>query len=71
MITTAYIVADSDTRLRAARRYLALLVDEVERMDQHEAVFIDEMQDKLERWGCSEREVKRLRDLVSTYGGVV
>ena len=60
-------VLSDDDRLKSARKCLALLTSETDRMGQKEAEFVTEMEEKLEQWGCSERQLAWLRDLVSKY----
>lgn len=39
----------------------------MERMSERELGFVEEMPDKIERWGCTEPQLQWLRDLVSKY----
>jgi len=54
-------------RIDSARKCLELLALEVEGMGDREAQFVTEMQDKIDRWGVSERQLAWLRDLVEKY----
>lgn len=60
-------VLSDDDRLKSARKCLALLTAETASMGEREAAFVEEMSEKLERWGCSERQLAWLRDLVTKY----
>lgn len=60
-------VLTDDERNRSARKCLALLDDCMERLSAKELSFVEEMPDKIERWGCSEPQLQWLRDLVSKY----
>lgn len=60
-------VLSLDERNASARKCLSLLKDFTERMSARELGFIEEMPDKIERWGCTEPQLQWLRDLVSKY----
>jgi hypothetical protein len=60
-------ILSEEERNRSARKCLALLEDCTERMNAKELVFVEQMPDKIERWGCSEPQLQWLRDLVSRY----
>lgn len=60
-------VLSLDERNVSARKCLALLEDYTERMNAKELSFVEDMPDKIERWGCSEPQLQWLRDLVSKY----
>lgn len=60
-------ILTDDERLRSARKCLALLVSETSSMGERESEFVEEMSEKLERWGCSERQLMWLRDLTGKY----
>lgn len=56
-----------DERNASARKCLLLLEDCTEKMNAKELGFVEEMPDKIERWGCTEPQLQWLRDLVSKY----
>jgi hypothetical protein len=60
-------VLTDDERNRSARKCLALLADCTEKLNATELGFVEEMPDKVARWGCSEPQLQWLRDLVSKY----
>lgn len=60
-------VLSLDERNTSARKCLMLLEDYTERMSAKELGFVEDMPDKIERWGCSEPQLQWLRDLVSKY----
>ena len=60
-------ILSGDERLASARKCLDLLAPEVEGMGEKEAAFVEDMQNKIDRWGVSERQLAWLRDLVSKY----
>lgn len=60
-------VLTDDERNTSARKCLALLEDYTERMNAKELGFVEDMPDKIERWGCTEPQLQWLRDLVSKY----
>lgn len=60
-------VLSADERNTSARKCLKLLEDHTERMNAKELGFVEDMPEKIERWGCSEPQLQWLRDLVSKY----
>lgn len=60
-------VLDADERNRSAWKCLALLEDCTQQMNAKELAFVEEMPDKVARWGCTEPQLQWLRDLVSKY----
>lgn len=60
-------VLSADERNASARKCLVLLSDCTEKLNGKELDFIEEMPDKIERWGCTEPQLQWLRDLVSKY----
>jgi len=60
-------VLSPEDRIASARKCLDLLMPEVDGMGEREAQFVSEMQDKIDRWGVSERQLAWLRDLVGKY----
>lgn len=60
-------VLSSDDRLASARKCLSLLAPEVENMGQKEAEFVGDMENKIDHFGVSERQLAWLRDLVTKY----
>jgi hypothetical protein len=60
-------VLTADERNASAQKCLTLLEDCTERMNAKELGFVEEMLDKIERWGCTEPQLQWLRDLVSRY----
>lgn len=60
-------ILSDDDRLKSARKCLALLALETDSMGETEASFVSQMQDSIERWGVSERQLAWLRDLVTKY----
>lgn len=60
-------VLSLDERNASARKCLALLEDCTERLSAKELGFVEDMPDKIERWGCTEPQLQWLRDLVSKY----
>lgn len=60
-------VLSPEDRIASARECLDLLEPEVGSMGEREAQFVAEMQDKIERWGVSERQLAWLRDLTEKY----
>jgi hypothetical protein len=50
-------VLSLDERNASARKCLALLEDCTERMNAKELSFVEEMPDKIERWGCTEPQL--------------
>ena len=60
-------VLTADERNASARKCLMLLEGYHERMTTKELSFVEDMPEKIERWGCSEPQLQWLRDLVSKY----
>jgi len=60
-------VLSIDERNESARKCLKLLEDCTERMNAKELSFVEDMPEKIERWGCSEPQLQWLRDLVDKY----
>jgi len=60
-------VLTADERNASARKCLALLEDCTQQMNAKELSFVEEMPDKIERWGCTEPQLQWLRDLVAKY----
>jgi hypothetical protein len=60
-------VLTDDERSRSARKCLALLEDCAEHLNAKELGFVEDMPDKIERWGCTEPQLQWLRDLVSKH----
>lgn len=60
-------ILSADERNASARKCLTLLEDCTEKMNVRELGFVEEMPDKIERWGCTEPQLQWLRDLVSKY----
>jgi hypothetical protein len=60
-------VLDIDERNESARKCLALLEDAKERLNSKELGFVEDMPNKIDRWGCTEPQLQWLRDLVSKY----
>lgn len=54
-------------RIDSARKCLALLSPLTEGMGEREAQFVGEMEEKIDRWGVSERQLAWLRDLTEKY----
>lgn len=51
-------VLDADERNVSARKCLTLLEDYAERLTAKELSFIEDMPDKIERWGCTEPQLQ-------------
>jgi hypothetical protein len=60
-------VLSADERAASARKCLELLAPEIDGMGDREAQFVTEMQEKIDRWGVTERQLAWLRDLVGKY----
>jgi hypothetical protein len=60
-------VLSADERNESARKCLTLLEDHTERMTTKELIFVEDMPEKIERWGCTEPQLQWLRDLVDKY----
>jgi hypothetical protein len=57
-----------EERLASARKCLRLLSPAIGGMGEKEAEFVDDMENKVDRFGVSERQLAWLRDLVEKYG---
>lgn len=60
-------VLSPQDRIDSARKCLDMLSLLTEGMGDREAQFVGEMEDKIDRWGVSERQLAWLRDLVEKY----
>jgi hypothetical protein len=60
-------VLSADERNRSAYKCLTLLEDCTQKMNAKELGFVEEMPEKIERWGCTEPQLQWLRDLVEKY----
>lgn len=60
-------VLSVDERNASARKCLALLEDHTDRMTTKELSFVEDMPEKIERWGCTEPQLQWLRDLTEKY----
>jgi hypothetical protein len=60
-------ILSPEDRLASARKCLALLEPEVGGMGDREAEFIEDMQNRIHRYGVSERQLAWLRDLTEKY----
>jgi hypothetical protein len=60
-------ILNHDERLASARKCLSLLSGETERMGEREAEFVEDMENKIDVFGVTERQLVWLRDLVSKY----
>lgn len=60
-------VLSPEDRLQSARKCLDLLAPEVDGMGDKESAFVEDMQNKIDRFGVTERQLAWLRDLVSKY----
>lgn len=60
-------VLTNEERNMSARKCLALLEDYTERMTTKELLFVKDMPEKIESYGCTEPQLQWLRDLVSKY----
>lgn len=60
-------VLSADDRLASARKCLALLAPEMGGMGEKEAAFVEDMENKIDNYGVSERQLAWLRDLVTKY----
>jgi len=56
-----------DDRLASARKCLALLEPEAGSMGDMESEFVESIQNRIDHYGVSERQLAWLRDLVSKY----
>jgi hypothetical protein len=60
-------ILSPEERLASARKCLALLEPEVGGMGEFEAEFVENMQERIDRYGVTERQLAWLRDLVTKY----
>lgn len=60
-------ILSSAERVSSARKCLDLLSPEVDNMGDREAQFVNEMLEKIDRWGVTERQLAWLRDLTGKY----
>lgn len=60
-------ILSPEERMTSARKCLYLLSGETENMGDKEAQFVDDMQEKIDAFGVTERQLAWLRDLVSKY----
>lgn len=60
-------VLSPEDRLVSARKCLNLLASETDSMGEKEATFVEDMQNKIDHFGVTERQLAWLRDLVSKY----
>lgn len=60
-------VLSENERNASARKCLSLLEDATSQMNAKELGFVEDMPDKIDRWGCTEPQLQWLRDLVSKY----
>lgn len=60
-------VLSPEERIASARKCLNLLTPLTDGMGEKEAAFVDDMEQKIDRWGVSERQLSWLRDLVGKY----
>jgi hypothetical protein len=60
-------ILSASERIASARKCLDLLKPEIENMGEREAQFVEEMLDKVDRWGVTERQLAWLRDLAGKY----
>lgn len=60
-------VLSPDERVASARKCLQLLTPETGDMTDREVTFVSDMVNKIDMYGCSERQLSWLRDLVEKY----
>lgn len=60
-------VLSPDERVASARKCLQLLAPETGDMTDKEVTFVSDMMNKIDAYGCSERQLSWLRDLVEKY----
>lgn len=60
-------VLNNDERLASAKKCLTLLLPEIEVMGSKEVDFVTDMEQKIDAYGVSERQLAWLRDLVQKY----
>lgn len=60
-------ILSAEERLNSANKCLSLLAEHVDGMGEKEAAFVEDMQNKIDQFGVSERQLAWLRDLTSKY----
>lgn len=60
-------VLSPEERIVSARKCLNLLTPLTDSMGEKEAQFVDDMENKIDAFGVSERQLAWLRDLVGKY----
>jgi hypothetical protein len=60
-------ILSPEDRLASARKCLSLLLPEVNGMGDKEADFVNDMENRIEHFGVTERQLAWLRDLVTKY----
>ncbi len=60
-------ILSADDRLVSARKCLTLLAPETGGMGEKEAAFVEDVENKIDSYGVSERQLAWLRDLVTKY----
>lgn len=60
-------VLSPEDRLASARKCLALLAPETGGMGEKESAFVEDVENKIDHFGVSERQLAWLRDLVTKY----
>lgn len=60
-------VLSPEERIASARKCLNLLTPLTDGMGEKEAAFVDDMENKIDQFGVSERQLAWLRDLVGKY----
>jgi hypothetical protein len=60
-------ILTQDERDASARKCVALLEPYIEDMSGNESYFVEQVTDKIERWGVTERQLAWLRDLCEKY----
>lgn len=60
-------ILSPEERIASAKKCLGLLSGLTDSMGEKEATFVDDMENKIEHFGVTERQLAWLRDLVSKY----
>lgn len=60
-------ILSPEDRMASARKCLNLLGEHVDGMGDKEGAFVEDMQNKIDHFGVTERQLAWLRDLVSKY----
>lgn len=60
-------ILSPEDRLASARKCLVLLASETGGMGEKESAFVEDMENKIDNYGVSERQLAWLRDLVTKY----